>query len=62
MTNDLRMFKSSDKVSYKLVLILTRRLDHKSDHVGKGLMRRDADYVPVDIEDNTTSIESHVLC
>jgi glutathione synthase/RimK-type ligase-like ATP-grasp enzyme len=51
LTNELRVFKPSHKISNKLVLILTRRSDRESDYVGIGLMRRGVDYVRIDIED-----------
>lgn len=51
LTNELRIFKPSDNISNKLVLILTRRSDRESDYVGIGLMRRGVDYVRLDIED-----------
>jgi glutathione synthase/RimK-type ligase-like ATP-grasp enzyme len=51
LTNDLRCFKNSEKISKKLVLILARRSDRESDYVGIGLMRRGVDYVRLDIED-----------
>jgi glutathione synthase/RimK-type ligase-like ATP-grasp enzyme len=51
LANDLRIFKPSDKVSNKLVLILARRLDRESDYVGIDLMRKGLDYVRINIED-----------
>jgi glutathione synthase/RimK-type ligase-like ATP-grasp enzyme len=51
LTNELRIFKPSHKISNKLVLVLTRRSDRESDYVGIDLMRRGVDYIRIDIED-----------
>jgi glutathione synthase/RimK-type ligase-like ATP-grasp enzyme len=51
LSSDLRIFKPSEKISNKLVLILARRSDRESDYVGIGLIRRGLDYVRLDIED-----------
>jgi glutathione synthase/RimK-type ligase-like ATP-grasp enzyme len=51
LTSDLRIFKPSEKISNKLILILARRSDRESDYVGIGLIRRGVDYVRLDIED-----------
>lgn len=51
LTNYLMIFKPSEKISDKLVLILTRGSDRESDYIGIGLMRRGIDYVRLDIED-----------
>ncbi len=51
LTGELGIFKPTEKISEKLILILTDRSDPESNYIVTGLMRRGIDYVRINIED-----------